>query len=277
MCAATNETQDRNGQGPITDAGVAAVLRPFVRAARPLLGALSDSDPLRLQARALRRNELAATGGAAGRRKLLGRLLDRLGRSRVPGTAAWAKMDVHERSRFWVRRVGRLTSLVAAVPGLGGIVTRRMPVSGALGAAAQGLVLTAVADEHDVHDEAEVVALLGAVMFRRDLSPKPRAALDESLNAQFDARAAELTGGLEREKKPTLQRVGGAVWRMGLALVALDTELDKRPHGGRISGWLSLLPVVGVAGKYIGEWSGLKRAAKDGEKWIHARQGGGTR
>jgi hypothetical protein len=264
MCAATSETRD--DRGPITDAGVAAVLRPFVRAARPLLGALSDADPLGLQARALR------TVGP-GDRKLHDRVLDRLARTRVPGTAAWAGMDVHERSGFWVRRVGRLTSLVAAVPGFAGAVTSRLPVSGALGAAAQGLVLTAVADEHDMHDEAEVVALLGAVMFHRDLSPEPKSALGATSNAEVDARAAELTGGIEREKKPTLQRLGGAVWRMGYALVALGGELDRRPRGGRISQWLSLLPVVGVGGKYIGEWSGLKRAAKDGEKWIHARHG----
>ena len=57
MCAATTDvTQNANranrGGGPITDADVAAVLRPFVRATRPLLGALSDADPFGLQARA---------------------------------------------------------------------------------------------------------------------------------------------------------------------------------------------------------------------------------
>ena len=60
MCAATTEMSQnglpteravRDG-GPITDADVAAVLRPFVRATRPLLGALSDADPFGLQARA---------------------------------------------------------------------------------------------------------------------------------------------------------------------------------------------------------------------------------
>src|ERR687897_771304 len=156
MCAVTNEIR-RDDEGPVTDAGVATVLRPFVRAARPLLGALSDADPLGLQARARRLEEL----GDGGDRTLRDRVLDRLARTRVPGTAAWAGMDTHERSRFWVRRVGRVTSLVAAVPGFGGAVTSRLPVAGALGAAAQGLVLFAIADEHDVHDEAEVVALLG--------------------------------------------------------------------------------------------------------------------
>lgn len=266
MCAATNEIR-RDDEGPVTDAGVATVLRPFVRAARPLLGALSDADPFGLQARARRALEL----GGHGNRKLRDRVLDRLARTRVPGTAAWAEMDTHERSRFWVRRVGRVTSLVAAVPGFGGAVTSRLPVAGALGAAAQGLVLCAIADEHDVHDEAEVVALLGAVMFRRDLSPKPRAALGAASDAEVDARAAELTGELRYDKKPTLQRIAGGIWRMGAALLALQGELAKRPHGGRISRMLSLLPVVGLVGKYVGEWSGLKKAAKAGEQWLHAR------
>jgi hypothetical protein len=275
MCAAMDEgtVVDRGDGGPITDAGLAAVLRPFVRATRPLLGALSDSDPLGLQAR---NGRVRGAVGAAGDRTLRDKVLDRLARSRVPGTAAWAQMDAHGRSQWWVRRVGRLTSLVAAVPGFGGLITRQLPITAALGAAAQGLVLCAIADEHGVHDEAEVVSLLGAVLFRRDLSRQLRTALADSSDAAVDARAAELTGALEREKRPTLQRIAGAVWRMGRALLALEGELGKRPKGGRVSQfiarWVSFLPVVGVAGKYVGEWAGLKRAAKAGEEWIHARR-----
>ncbi|HEX8518125.1 MAG TPA: hypothetical protein VF667_00860 [Pseudonocardia sp.] len=259
--------------GPITDGGIAAVLRPFVRATRPLLGALSDSDPFGLQARAER--ERSDPAADAAEHKRLGKLVDRIAETRLPGTVGWTRMDAHERSEWWVRRVGRLTSLVAAVPGFGGVVTRQLPITAALGAAAQGLVLCAIADEHGVTDEAELVALLGAVLFRRDLSPEPRAALGESSNAEVDARAAELTGALEREERPTLQRIASAVWRMGRALLALEGELGKRPQGGRVSRfiarWVSLLPVAGVAGKYIGEWAGLKSAAKAGEEWLHAR------
>ena len=166
-----------------------------------------------------------------------------------------------------------MTSLVAAVPGFGGAITSKLPVTSALGAVAQGLVLCAIADEHDMHDEADVVALLGAVMFRRDLCPPARAELSRDSDAAVDARAAELTGGLETEKKPTLQRLGGALWRMGRALLAVEGELGKRPRGGLIARWMSLIPVVGVAGKYLGEWSGLKKAAKAGEAWIHSRRG----
>src|SRR3712207_4668045 len=132
MCAATDEGTVRGG--PITDAGVAAVLRPFVRATRPLLGALSDSDPFGLQARTRR---LDAGTAVHGDHKLRDLVLDRLAERRVPGTAAWSRMDAHERSRWWVRRVGRLTSLVAAVPGFGGLITRQLPITTALGAAAQ--------------------------------------------------------------------------------------------------------------------------------------------
>jgi hypothetical protein len=255
-----------NQGGPVTDAGVAAALRPFVRATRPLLRVLSDADPLGLQARARR------VGSGPAARKWSGRLLDRLAETRLPGTAAWAGMDEHERSQWWVRRVGRVTSLVAAVPAFGGVITRRMPVTGALGAAAQGLVLCAIAEEHDLH-EAEVVALLGAVLFGRDLAPTSRAELSETTNAEVDARAAELTGDLNLEREATPKRIAGAVWRLGRALLAADDELDKRPQGGLISRWTSMLPVVGVAGKYVGEWSGLQKAARAGEEWIHARHG----
>jgi hypothetical protein len=275
MCAATiDETQtpkrEPRDDGPISDADIAAVLRPFVRATRPLLGALSDSDPFGLQARAQR-----ATDGRAARvkRTLRTRVADRIASTRAPGTAAWKQMDMHARSNWWVRRVGRVTSLVAAVPGFGGAITSKLPVSSGLGAVAQGLVLCAIADEHDMHNEVDVVALLGAVMFRRDLCPPARTELSRASDAAIDARAAELTGGLENEKKPTFKRLGGALWRMGRALLAIEGELGKRPRGGRITRWISLIPVIGVGGKYLGEWSGLKKAAKAGEEWIHSRHG----
>jgi len=275
MCAATTETHTVNGMprrydGPITDADVAAVLRPFVRATRPLLGTLSDADPFGFQARA---RQAAAGAPTQVQRTFRKRVVDRLASTRAPGTAAWAQMDTHARTNWWVRRVGRVTSLVAAIPGFGGAITSRLPVTSGLGAVAQGLVLVAIADEHDMHDEVDVVALLGAVMFRRDLCPPARSELSRASDAAIDARAAELTGGLENEKKLTVKRLGGALWRMGRALLAVEGELGRRPRGGRITRWMSLVPVVGVAGKYLGEWSGLKKAAKAGEEWIHSRRG----
>jgi hypothetical protein len=245
----------------ISDAAVVAALRPFVRATRPLLDGLRESDPFGLRSR-----PEPAQGAERGR---WDQVLDALAAVQVPGTAAWAAMDVRARSRWWVRRVGRFTTLVAAVPGFGGLLTRRLPVTAALGAAAQGLVLVAIAGEHGVRDEDEIVALLGAVVLRRELEVRRATPADD---AAADTRAAELTGDLHRDEGPLLGRVAGAVWRLGRALFEVEDELDKRPHGNLLTEGLSMLPVVGVAGKYLGEWSGLKEAARRAEQRLARRR-----
>jgi len=244
--------------GPIPDSAVVAVLRPFVRATRPVLAGLRETDPFGLRAR------VTAEAGPDDDRGVRDRVLDFLATVEVPGTAAWASMPPARRSRWWVRRVGRFTTLAAAVPGIGGALANRLPISSALGAAGQGLVLVAIAGEHGVTDEDEVIGMLGAVLFRRELVvERPDAAAD----AAADARAAELTGDLTGpDPRPTLQRVGSAVWRLGRALFAVEDELDKHPHGNRLHSALGNLPVVGAVGKYLGEWSGLKRAAREAEQ-----------
>jgi hypothetical protein len=254
------------GDGPISDRAIVAVLCPFVRATRPVLAGLRKADAFGLRSRALRGDQ----GTDGDERRMRDKVLDGLASVKVPGTAAWAALDVRARSRWWVRRVGRVTSLVAAVPGLGGVWTRHLPVGKTLGAAAQGLVLVAIAAEYGVHEEGEVVALLGAVLFGRRLDPHRAMSPDD--DAAADARAAELTGELaEPGKGLTLARVGGAMWRLGRALFALEGELDKRPHGRFYHEAIALLPVVGVAGRYFGEWSGLKRAARKADRWIAAQ------
>jgi hypothetical protein len=251
--------------GPISDRAVVGALRPFVRATRPVLNGLREADPFGLRAR------VAGQPGAA--RSLGAKVLDMLAAVEVPGTAAWAGMDVHARSRWWVRRVGRFITVLAAVPGIGGALANRLPVSKAIGAAGQGLLLVAIAGEHGVHDENELVGLLGAVMFRRELVV---VAPDAAADAVAEAEAASLTGDLAKPgAAPSLQRVGRAMWRLGRMLFAVEDELDKRPHGNFLHGGLGMLPVVGALGKYLGEWSGLKRAAREAENRLH--DGGGTR
>jgi hypothetical protein len=239
----------------IPDRVIIALLRPFVRATRPVLDGLREADPFGLQTRA---------AASDGDRALRDKLLDALAAVRVPGTPAWAAMDVPTRSRWWVRRVGRFVTLIAAVPGLGGALANRLPVSKAVGAAGQGLLLVAIAGEHGVRDESELIELLGAVMFRRNLAVTG-ATRTEDIAA--DDRAAELTGDLAKpESPPTLARVGRAVWRLGRALLAVEDELDKRPHGNLLHEGLGMVPVVGALGKYLGEWSGMKKAAREAEK-----------
>ncbi len=252
----------------ITDRTLVTVLRPFVRATRPVLAGLRDADPFGLRAR------VAAPEGVE--RNLGAKALDALAAVEMPGTAAWAAMDTAARSHWWVRRVGRFTTLLAAVPGIGGALAGRLPVSSALGAAGQGLLLVAIAGEHGVHDEDELVGLLGAVLFGRELAVTDA---DADADAAAQKQAAALTGDLAGpDAPPTLMRVGKAVWRLGRALVAVEGELDKRPHGNFLHERLAMLPAVGVLGKYLGEWSGLKRAAREAELRLAARQpGGGTR
>ena len=251
----------------IPDAALVAVLRPFVRATRPVLAGLRDADPFGLRTRVASGAEDRSLGTA---------ILDALASVEVPGTSAWAAMDVEERSNWWVYRVGRFTTLLAAVPGIGGAVANRLPVSKILGAAGQGMVLVAIAGEHGVTedplagssidaDEEALVGLLGKILFRRDLViGKP----DATADAMAEKQAAELTGDLTGA---TVTRVGKAVWRLGRALLAVEDELDRRPHGNLLHEGLGMLPVVGAVGKYLGEWSGLKKAARQAEEHLRRR------
>ena len=92
-----------------------------------------------------------------------------------------------------------------------------------------------------------------------------------------EAGAAEITAPL-RGQRPSLKRLAGAMWSLGRALFAVEDELDKRPHGRFYHGMLAMVPVVGAFGKYLGEWSGLKRAAHRAEEWLAAHpQAAGTR
>jgi hypothetical protein len=119
------------------------------------------------------------------------------------------------------------------------------------------------------------VALLGAVLFRRELTVP---AADAAADAAAEKQAAELTGDLaEVDATPTLRRGGRVVWRLGRALFALADELDERPHGNLIHEGLGMLPVVGAVGKYLGEWSGLERASREAHKRLRRQPGGGTR
>lgn len=258
-----------NGHRPIPDEALVTVLRPFVRATRPVLDGLREADPFGLRAR--------VTPGAAGpgaepeERSLSDKVLDALAAVQVPGTAAWARMDVDARAHWWVYRVGRFTTLVAAIPGLGGALARTLPVSDAVGAAGEGLLLVAIAGEHGVREEDRLVELLASVLFRRELVLGTRSMTADE-DAAADARAEELTGDLAGPgKRATLKRVGSAVWRLGRALWSVEDELDRRPHGRFYHEWLGMLPVVGVLGKYLGEWSGLKRAARQGRAWLERR------
>jgi hypothetical protein len=255
----------------ITDRHLVQVLRPFVRSTRPLLAALRDADPFGL------RERVRDPGADDVERTLKDKVLDRLAAAQLPGTHAWAEMDAHRRSRWWVGRVGRFLALIAAVPGVGGALADRLPVGDALGAAGQGLVLCAIAGEYGLRSESEQVRLLAAVLFKRDVDPvllESPVLVEGSGPETVDAASAELTAQLteshRRHGRATLRAVAGTVWRLGRVLWSLGDELDKRPRGRLLHRALGKLPVVGVLGNYLGERSAMHRAANAGLRWISA-------
>jgi len=255
----------------VTNEHVVTVLRPFVRGTRPVLDALRESDPLGLRQRML-------TGEAAdeAERRLFGtvwgRMLKLVSAAKVPGTPAWAAMSTDQRGRWWIHRVGRFTALLAAVPGIGGALTDRLPVQDALGAAGQGLVLCAIAAEYGVRDEDDQIRLLASVLFQRDVDAALRAGRDGAGEASTEQRTAELTQELDQAQRKhgrfTLRAIASTVWRLGRLLWGLDDELDRRPRGRWFHRMLGKLPMVGIAGDYLGERSALRRVAKAGCRWI---------
>jgi hypothetical protein len=263
----------------VSDQYMTSVLRPFVAATGPVLTGLRDADPFRLGRLAHRRAlqleaapadappESAPTTrrGRAVRvvRSTRHRALDRLATSRLPGTPRWAVMTPEEREHWWVGRVGRFTSAIASIPGIGGALARRLPVSDILGLAAQGLVVCAIAGEHGVTTRDEQVRLLGAVLFDRDLHPGEYGDPHDD-RVESDARdlTGELGSGREHPNDGKLKVLARAVWRMGRSLFALNEELDRRPQGRWWWRSVANLPVVGAVGAYKSERSGLKRAAK---------------
>jgi hypothetical protein len=242
-----------------------------------MLDALRESDPLGLRARAQRlASDLASeaaddlAGIESGARE---KLLDALTSVKVPGTAAWAEMGVDERTHWWVHRVGRFTALLAAVPGLGGALADRLPVHDALGAASQGLLRCAIAGEGGVTELSDRVRLIAWVLFDRDIDPAKaagsRTAHDESVEDDQTAKLTEeLADSKKKHGKITLTASIGTLWRLGRSLLGIAGELEKRPHGRFYHRAVGMLPVIGMAGDYLGERSGLKRVAKRAERWF---------
>lgn len=268
----------------IPDEHVVRVLRPFVAATGPVLRGLRDADPFRLGRLAERRAIERHEGGGAplpapttkrgkiGRTVRTGRarVLDRLATSKLPGTPRWQAMSPEERDQWWVSRVGRFTSAVASVPGIGGALARRLPVSDILGLGAQGLVVCAIASEHGLDGRDEQVRLLASVLFGREVDPRRHG---DAHGADVEREAGELAGSVgTRHDDGRLAALGRAMWRMGKTLWGLQGELDRRPQGRRAWRLLANLPVVGALGSYRNERSALKRAARAAATWV-ARNG----
>ncbi|UZJ23981.1 hypothetical protein RHODO2019_12405 [Rhodococcus antarcticus] len=254
----------------ITDAHVVSVLKVVVRGSGPVLDALTRTDPFGWKQRTREPRVVEVPHEAANvvvrlKDKAVHAAVEGFHNTEYPGTAAWERMDVRARSDWWVNRIGRFTTLLVSIPGLGGIVADRFPVQDTLGAASQAMVLCAVAREHGVTDEGDQVRMLAQVLSRRTVSRELVASTAERSEQTLDAEGVRAEPGRGRSSVVT---AGRALWRYGRVLRSILGELDKRPQGGFVSGMVGKLPVVGIAGDYLSERSALKKAVRQGEEWM---------
>jgi hypothetical protein len=182
----------------------------------------------------------------------------------TPASPAWNQQPVDMRVHWWINRIGISAGLAAAAPRFFGVLASRLPLQGALGAAAAGLAVCATAREHGVQDPAEWVPLLGTVLFDRKLTVPSASAptaeeLDERLVGTGDERSDDDSSGLGDGAR----RAARTIWRLARALLDLGELLDHRPRGGRVVRLIAQVPVIGVASGWLDERGGIRSAARE--------------
>jgi len=187
-----------------------------------------------------------------------------LGRTH-PGAPGWEQVPVQERCQWWVRRITAVAVPIAAAPRVTGVLADRVPLQAALGAAAAGLAVCAVAREHGIERPEDWVPLLARVLFGRDLSPPaqlpplaevaPAAALDPSI------RHVPPPAGIRRRATMGLWRLAGFLW-------TLPDLFDERPRGGLLWRGLAKLPFLGLAGGLLDERGAVRRAAQESRELL---------
>jgi hypothetical protein len=65
-----------------------------------------------------------------------------------------------------------------------------------------------------------------------------------------------------------VKAAAGTLWRLGRGLLGITGELEKRPRGNFLHRAIGMLPVVGAAGDYFGERSGLREVWKRSHVWL---------
>lgn len=195
--------------------------------------------------------------------RLLDAVRDKTFGSVTPATDGWDRLPVGKRVDWWVNRIGISAGLAAAAPRLAGALADRVPLQAALGAAAAGLAVCAVASELGVRDPRAWVPLLARVLFDRELSTNGAAVASEEEAEQAlqddDQGPSSLVGTLVRGAA----RGAGTLWRLARILLDLQNLLDDRPRGGFVARVVGKLPVVGVAGGWLDERGAIRKAARE--------------
>lgn len=197
--------------------------------------------------------------------KALDALRDRAFGDVTPASEHWGDLPVQKRVDWWVTRIGISVGLAAAAPRFAGALADRIPLQAALGASAAGLSVCATAREHGKAEPADWVPLLAQVLFDRQLAaaapvvPTAEEA-EQELNAADETEAeASAVAKLGRGAA----RAARTLWRLARAFLGVNALLDERPRGGPFSRLVAKVPVVGVAGGWLDERGGIRKASRE--------------
>ncbi|MGZ8177581.1 hypothetical protein ACXVUM_06575 [Williamsia sp. SKLECPSW1] len=184
----------------------------------------------------------------------------------APGSEKWQAMSVAERDDWWVTRVGSVTNVLVAYPGVFGALADRLPLQDVLGFTQQTFVLCAIARVHGVDDRREQARMIAEVLCGRTI--------DDSV-AQIDVTTLEKNvpdgppDTTEQQGRPwSAREVVRRVWTTAKLLRAVVGEIKHRPSPSKLWRTLSMVPVVGAAADYVGERSALKHAAEAAAQWL---------
>lgn len=196
--------------------------------------------------------------------RVLDALRDRAFGDTTPSSPGWSRLPVRRRVDWWVIRIGVSAGLAAAAPRVAGALADRVPLQAVLGASAAGLAVCATAREHGRTDPAEWVPLLARVLFDRELSTGSAAVPagpESEQQLTEDAGPDQPVPDPGRGLRGGAQRAARTVWRLAVTLWDLRGLLDERPRGGLVPRALAKLPVVGLAGGWLDERGGIRKAA----------------
>ena len=198
--------------------------------------------------------------------KLLDALRDRALGQTTPASPTWSDQPLQRRVDWWVTRIGISAGLAAAAPRFAGALADRLPLQPALGAGAAGLAVCATAREHGRTEPAQWVPLLAQVLFDRRLPP-PDPEADAQAAQEAERRLAEdADPGPAPGRLATLgrgaARAAATLWQLTTTLWEVSGLLDERPRGSFFARALGKLPVVGLAGGWLDERGGIRKASR---------------
>ncbi|GAA2060954.1 hypothetical protein [Williamsia deligens] len=186
----------------------------------------------------------------------------------APGSEKWQAMSVAERDDWWVTRVGSITNVLVAYPGVLGAVADRLPIQDVLGFTQQTFVLCAIARVHGVDDRRAQARMIAEVLCGRTIDDAVAHADAATLEKSVPDDVPDTTG--QQGRPWSAREVVRRVWTTAKVLRAVVSEIRHRPSPSKLWRTLSKVPVVGAAADYVGERSALRHAADAAAEWLDA-------